>query len=130
MGSGSIRARFSVPSMPSSLRLNFCLPCTRLLVPIPSSFSASYQAEECLYAHLDEVEQTALDDGDTLGPQSLPLSSMGVYPAHRRAASRISFTPSPKEQSSSVFRVNGSLCGVLELLLTPSPAPCATMADI
>lgn len=122
MGSGPISARFSVPSMASSLRLNLCAD--------PEQLQAPYQAEECLYTHLDEIEQTALDDGDTLGPQSLPLSSMGVYPAHRRAASRISFTPSPKEQSSSVFRVNGILCDALELLLTPSPAPRATMAEI
>ena len=77
----------------------FLLAVHKITCADAEQLQAPYQAEECLYTHLGEVEQFALDDGDTLGPQSLPLSSMGVYPAHRRAASRISLTPSPKEQS-------------------------------
>ena len=38
VGSGSLRARFRVPSMVSSLRLNFCCSGTRLLALDPSSF--------------------------------------------------------------------------------------------
>ncbi len=59
----------------------FLLAVHKITRADPEQLQAPYQAEECLYTHLDEVEQTALDDGDTLGPHIPALIVDGSVPS-------------------------------------------------
>ena len=48
VGSGSLRARFMVPSMVSSLRLNFCCSGARLIALVPTNFRRQTEPKKAL----------------------------------------------------------------------------------
>ena len=68
VGSGSIRARFSVPPHGVEFAFKSLLLGHEVTRAGPEQLQAPNRAKESVRTYLDKVEQTALDDGDFFAP--------------------------------------------------------------